>query len=67
MKELNRLKQVLAAKKKTGKWLCEELGKDPATVSRWCNNHAQPSIETLACIAELLKVDIRELLKKSKK
>lgn len=47
MKNINRLKEVLIEQKKTGKWLAENLGKDTATVSRWCNNHAQPSIETL--------------------
>lgn len=66
MKEINRLKEVLNEQKKTGKWLAENLGKDTATVSRWCNNHAQPSIETFTRIAELLDVDVRELLNKSK-
>lgn len=51
MKEINRLKEVLIEQKKQGKWLAENLGKDTATVSRWCNNHAQPSIETFTCIA----------------
>ena len=67
MKELNRLKVVLVEQKKTGKWLGEQLKKDPATISRWCNNHAQPSIETLDKIAELLGVDRRTLLNKSGK
>lgn len=62
MKEINRLKEVLIEQKKTGKWLAENLCKDVATVSRWCNNHAQPSIETLDCIATLLDIDRRELL-----
>lgn len=66
MKEINRLKTALIEQKKTGKWLAENLGKDTATVSRWCNNHSQPSIETLICIAELLNVDVRELLNKTK-
>lgn len=64
MKEINRLKEVLIEQKKTGKWLAENLGKDTATVSRWCNNHSQPSIETLDCIATLLDIDRRELLNK---
>lgn len=61
MKELNRLKVVLVEQKKSGKWLAEQLGKDPATVSRWCNNHAQPSVETFARIAEVLNIDMRTL------
>ena len=66
MKDINRLKEVLLEQKKTGKWLAENLGKDTATVSRWCNNRAQPSIETLDKIAILLNVDRREVLNKSK-
>lgn len=67
MKEINRLKIVLVEKKKTGKWLGEQIGKDPATVSRWCTNRAQPTLETLDQIAQLLGVDRRELLNKSVK
>lgn len=66
MKDINRLKEVLAEQKKTGKWLADNLSKDTATVSRWCNNHAQPSVETFVRIAELLNVDVRELINKSK-
>lgn len=66
MKELNRIKEVLTIKKKTGKWLCKQLKKDPATVSRWCNNRAQPSLESIDRIAELLNVDRRKLINKSK-
>lgn len=66
MKEINRLKAVLMEQGKTGKWLAENLGKDTATVSRWCNNHAQPSVETFTRIAELLNVDVRELINKTK-
>lgn len=61
-KNYNRLKVVLAEKKKTNKWLAEKLGKDPATVSKWCTNIAQPGIETLYLIAECLEIDVRELL-----
>ena len=43
MKDLNRLKVVLVEQKKTGKWLAEQLGKDPSTVSKWCSNKMQPS------------------------
>ena len=62
MKELNRLKVVLAEKKRTGKWLAAQLGKDPTTVSKWCTNVAQPGLETLVQISKVLEVDIRELL-----
>ena len=60
--ELNRLKVVLVERKRTGKWLAETLGKNEATVSRWCTNQSQPSLETLFAIATALKVDVRELL-----
>jgi transcriptional regulator with XRE-family HTH domain len=60
--ELNKLKVVLVERKKTGKWLAEALGKNEATVSRWCANVSQPSLETLFAIAKALEVDVRELL-----
>lgn len=59
---INRLKVVLAEQHKTNLWLAKTLGKDPATVSKWCTNTAQPSLETLHEIAQSLKVDIRTLL-----
>ncbi len=62
MADINRLKVVLVEKKKTSKWVAETLGKDPATVSKWCTNTSQPSIETLLEIARLLDVDIKDLL-----
>ena len=62
MEDINRLKVVLVEKKKTSKWLAETLGKDPATVSKWCTNSSQPSLETLIEIARILKVDVRELI-----
>jgi DNA-binding Xre family transcriptional regulator len=62
-KDLNRLKVVLAEKKRTNKWLAEQLGKDPATVSKWCTNSAQPNLENLMEIAKCLEVDVRELLR----
>lgn len=62
MKDLNRLKVVLAEQKKTGKWLYEQLGKDTSTVSKWCSNKMQPSLEILMKIAKILDVDIRELI-----
>jgi transcriptional regulator with XRE-family HTH domain len=64
--ELNRLKVVLVEKKRTGKWLAENLGKNEATVSRWCANVSQPSLETLFAIAKALNVDVRELLVRTK-
>ena len=62
-KDLNRLKVVLAEKKRTNKWLAEQLGKDPATVSKWCTNTAQPNLENLMEIAKVLEVDVNELLR----
>lgn len=61
-KYINRIKVVLAEQRKTNLWLARELSKDPATVSKWCTNTAQPSLETLTAIAECLNVDIRSLL-----
>ena len=62
MEDINRLKIVLAEKKKTGKWLAETLGKDQTTVSKWCTNTSQPDLHTLKRIAEVLEVDIKELI-----
>ena len=59
---LNRLKAALAEQGKTSRWLAEQLGKSENTVSRWCANKVQPSIQQLNEIAQLLKVDIKELL-----
>ena len=61
MKNVNRLKVVLVEQRKTGKWLAEQLGKDPSTVSKWCSNTTQPPLDMLVNIANLLKVDIKEL------
>lgn len=67
MKEdINKIKLVLVEKKRTNKWLAEQLGKDPATVSKWCTNKAQPGLETLLEIAKLLEVDISELVRQGK-
>ena len=62
----NRLKAVLADRGKTCRWLAKELDKNENTVSRWCSNKVQPSVQQLHDIATLLNVDIRELLKPSK-
>lgn len=67
MGNINRIKLVLVEKKKTNKWLAEQLGKDPATVSKWCTNTAQPQLETLIAIADILNVSIEDLLWKNKK
>lgn len=61
--DLNRLKLVLVEKKKTGKWLAEQLGKDTTTVSKWCTNTSQPSLETLVEIAKILDVEVSELIR----
>lgn len=61
-KYLNRIKVVLAEQHKTNLWLSQTLGKDPATVSKWCTNTAQPSLETLHIIADCLKIDVRTLI-----
>ena len=60
--DINRLKVVLAEKKRTNKWLSEQVGKDPATVSKWCTNTMQPNLETLVTIAKALDVDVKDLL-----
>lgn len=61
-KSINRLKVVLVEQGRTNKWLAEKLDKNTATVSRWCTNEMQPSLETLVQISEILNVDVRELL-----
>ena len=64
-KDINRIKVVLAEKKRTNKWLAEQLHKDPATISKWCTNASQPSIETLLEIARVLEVDVQSLLQQT--
>ena len=63
MKDLNRIKVVLVEKKRTNKWLAEQLGKDPATISKWCTNTSQPSLDTLRKIADVLSVKLSDLVK----
>lgn len=65
-KDINRIKVVLVEKKRTNKWLAEQLGKDPATVSKWCTNTSQPGLETLLQIASVLDVDVKDLLHSTK-
>ena len=66
MCQLNRIKEVLTEQGRTGKWLALNLNKDVATVSRWCTNSVQPSIETLGRIAKLLDINVQKLLTKTK-
>ena len=60
--DINRLKLVLVEKKRTAKWLSGELGISPVTLSKWCSNTTQPSLQTLDKIADILEVDPRDLL-----
>ena len=60
---MNRIKVVLAEKNKTNKWLAEQLGKDPATVSKWVTNVSQPSLELLLQMAKILNVEIQDLIR----
>ncbi len=64
--KINRLKIVLVEQGKTGKWLAEQLGKNEATISRWCSNATQPSLEMLMKIAEILEVNAKDLINKGK-
>ena len=64
-KDINRIKVVLVEKKRTNKWLAAQFGKDPSTVSKWCTNTSQPGLETLLQIANVLEVDVKELLNSS--
>lgn len=61
-KAINRLKVVLAEKGKTNKWLAEKLDKNETTISRWCTNEVQPSLDNLVVVAELLAIDVKELI-----
>ena len=61
--KLNRVKIVLAEKEKSNNWLAENLGKDKATISKWCTNTSQPDLDNLIKISKLLKVDVSELLR----
>lgn len=62
--DLNRIKVMLAEKKRTSKWLAEQIGKDPATVSKWCTNASQPTLDLLLKIADLLEVEYTELIRR---
>ena len=62
MANLNRIKLVLVEKNKTGKWLADKLGKTPSTVSKWCQNSFHQDLQTLDKIAQVLNVDVNELI-----
>lgn len=67
MNDLNRIKMVLFEKKRTSKWLSEQLGVNPSTVSKWCTNSSQPDLASLLKISDLLEVDIKELIQREYK
>lgn len=67
MNGINRIKVVLVEKNKTGRWLAEQLKVSVTTVSRWCSNSTQPDLMTLAKIASLIDVDVKELIVSTKK
>ena len=62
-KDFNRIKLMLVEKKKTSKWLAERLDKAPATISKWCTNSSQPTLDVMMEIADLLDCDVRELIR----
>ena len=62
MEDLNQLKVVLTKKKRTSKWLAEQLGRNATTVSKWCTNTSQPDLQTLKRISELLNVSVSEII-----
>ena len=64
--KINRIKVALVETGKTGKWLAEQVGKNEATVSRWCSNKMQPSLDTLVRISELLDIDVKDLIVSNK-
>lgn len=63
MEDINRIKVVLAEKKRTNKWLAEQMGVDPSTVSKWCTNSSQPDLGNLIRMSKILEVDVNELLR----
>ena len=62
-KKINRIKVMLAEKGRTNKWLAVQVGKDPATISKWCTNAAQPSFEMLLQVAKVLEVEVKDLIR----
>jgi len=66
METINRIKGALADAHRTNRWFADQLGKDQTTVSKWCSNKTQPSLETLMQIAKKLDVDVSTLLVSNK-
>lgn len=66
MEQINRIKVILAEQHRTGKWLAEAMGKNEATISRWCTNKSQPTQVTMRKIAALLDIDVKDLLVSTK-
>ena len=64
--KINSIKIALVENGKTGKWLAEQVGKNEATISRWCSNKMQPSLDTLVRISELLDIDVKDLIVSNK-
>ena len=62
-KKINRIKVMLAEKGTTNKWRAVQVGKDPATISKWCTNAAQPSLEMLLQVAKVLEVEVKDLIR----
>ena len=62
-KKINRIKVMLAEKGRTNKWLAVQVGKDPATISKWCTNAAHPSLEMLLQVAKVLEVEVKDLIR----
>ena len=62
-KKINRIKVMFAEKGRTNKWLAVQVGKDPATISKWCTNAAQPSLEMLLQVAKVLEVEVKDLIR----
>ena len=62
-KKIDRIKVMLAEKGRTNKWLAVQVGKDPATISKWCTNAAQPSLEMLLQVAKVLEVEVKDLIR----
>lgn len=62
-RDLNRIKVMLAEKKRTNKWVAEQLGVNAATVSKWCTNSSQPPLEMLMKMSKLLNVELKELVR----
>lgn len=67
MATINRIKVMLVEKQRTSKWLAEQLGKSENTISKWCSNKIQPSLDMLVKIAKLLDVDVHDLISSTKK